>query len=213
MHQRTLTIFTPVADRLRVSGHRRGFTLIELLTVVAIISILLAIIIPTAGAARNSADRAATKAQFGQWVAAMELFRQEYGFYPAIAPDGLLDGERFAAALTGRALDGSEPANLYGNTRRLSFYNLSVSEIEESGNALVDAFGNTEFGVRFDSSRDGVIDAADTGSWAAVRSAEGEVWSPLDADDSLGDGPLRARVVFYSAGRGKDATDLVLSWR
>ena len=44
----------------------RAFTLIELLTVIAIVAILSAIIIPTVGGARNSANRAAAKAQFNQ---------------------------------------------------------------------------------------------------------------------------------------------------
>tara|TARA_B110000483_G_scaffold129169_1_gene154819 strand:- start:730 stop:957 length:228 start_codon:yes stop_codon:yes gene_type:complete len=58
----------------------RAFTLIKLLTVIAIVAILSAIIIPTVGGARKSANRAAAKAQFNQWAAAIELYRQEYGF-------------------------------------------------------------------------------------------------------------------------------------
>ena len=65
-----------------------GFTLIELLTVIAIIGILSAILIPTTASARFSARRAKTRGQFAQWGAAIEAFRQEYGYYPTFELTG-----------------------------------------------------------------------------------------------------------------------------
>jgi len=66
----------------------RAFTLIELLTVVAIIGILAAILLPTMRSARNSAAKGKTRAQFAAWATGFEQFRQEYGSYPQLYPNG-----------------------------------------------------------------------------------------------------------------------------
>lgn len=193
----------------------RAFTLIELLTVIAIVAILLAIIVPTVGGARDSADRAATKAQFNQWAAAMELYRQEYGYYPDIAPNGLVDTERFAAELTGRTLAGTSVqgnAN-WGNTKGLSFYALATGDLDERGEELVDAFGNLQIAMRRDTNRDGRINATDTGSWVGVNGAESSDLNPTALPEAIPPNGVRAGVVFYSAGRGRDENDLVLSWK
>jgi len=62
---------------------KSGFTLIELLTVIAIISVLAAILFPLAGTVRQQARESDCMSKLHQlWVAA-EMFRQDEGRYPA----------------------------------------------------------------------------------------------------------------------------------
>lgn len=197
------------------TGRIGGFTLVELLTVIAVIGILTAILIPSATAARVSVRRAQTKVLFGQWAAAMELFRQEYGFYPAIdGGNGRIDAAIFAGALTGRALDGSpvtDASQLAGNSRRVAFYAIGESELNNGRTALADAFGNSQVAVLIDTNGDGRITNAD-GHVVAVHSPDGTAFTPSVEDLDLTIG-VRAGVIFYSAGNGTPASNLIYSWK
>lgn len=207
-----------------------GFTLIELLTVIAIIGILAAIIIPTTGAVRVAAKKADTKSRFGQWAQAMSLYKQEYGFFPPInrdaygtARENSIDPETFAIALTGRELDGdampatATVAQMFGNKKRLSFYSMSDSDLNTARTAVVDAFGNTDIAVIYDLNADGRITNDDRDGGNAVPTVRGDgsgYTTELTATTGMSatDGP-RASVIFYSAGKGENASDIVYSWK
>jgi len=209
----------PNADRF---SRWRGFTLIELLTVIAIIGILASILIPTVSSVRVSAKRAETKVRFSQWAAAMEQFRQEYGYYPQVdggGPANKINPVRFAGALTGRRLTGdvftsNTDADLGGNKRQISFYTFSQAEFSTAQTALVDGFGNTDIAVFYDRNADGRISSSDGGSGSPVAVtgiAHGRLLQP-DLDLSSANG-VRARVIFYSAGVGANDDDILYSWK
>ncbi len=61
----------------RVGRRASAFTLIELLTVIAIIGILAAILIPTVGAVRETARNATCKNQIRQWAMAFTLYAND----------------------------------------------------------------------------------------------------------------------------------------
>lgn len=207
----------------------KAFTLIELLTVIAIIGILAAIIIPTVSSVRTSANKAKSKVQFGQWASAIGLFKQDYGFYPyftdstpppadkayALATNTI--AQSFVEILSGKKADGSALASgssLTQNKRRGTYYSFSDNELSVSGttvNSLKDAFENVEIYVMIDANGDGMVTAAKqpvragnaTDGYGLPRNLTTTVYP------STG---VRAGVLIYSAGKGSSDSDLVTSW-
>lgn len=65
-----------------------GFTLVELLTVIAIIAVLMGLLFPAIGSAKESARRAQAKNDCIQIVTAVKAYYTEYGKYPITSGAG-----------------------------------------------------------------------------------------------------------------------------
>lgn len=67
---------------MKTSPKLCGFTLVELLTVIAIIAVLMGLLFPAIGSAKDSARRAQAKNDCVQIVTAVKAYYTEYGKYP-----------------------------------------------------------------------------------------------------------------------------------
>lgn len=214
-------------DRSRRSS--AGFTLTELLTVIAIIGVLAAILIPTVGSVRTSANKAKTRAQFSQWAAAIESFRSEYGYYPAFHTTALVNGgatstdHPFHDLLAGRKRDGSVltagSSAATQNKKSISFYSFPESDFTDASsstpNLLHDASDNTAIAVLVDRNLDGVITIGATGDYSTLPTVAGlQPTSGATTADFPSSG-IRAGVVFYAPApeATTSAPSFIFSWK
>ncbi len=202
-----------------------AFTLIELLTVIVIVGIIAAILLPGLNSSRAATAKAQTRVQFAQWATAIAAFRQEYGAYPTFDAGGLVNADAssdpaaphlFHDLLAGRRRDGTALPDAAGadprsaeaqNRRRLAFYTFGPTELSPD-HLLQDASGNTEIAVLVDRNLDGVIDASDyPGGWPAVRGMR-------PSASEIPPAGLRLGVAFYAPAPGATAEQpaFVVSW-
>jgi len=209
-------------------GHRCAFTLLELLAVIAVVGILASLLIPSIKSARISANKARTRVQFNQWAGALEGFRSEYGYYPALhssnlvnPPDQTTDPATlhlFHDILAARRRDASAlPAYTTStnsqfpeaqNRKLITFFSFSVSDFTQT-NLLSDACGNIEIAVLVDRNLDGVIRA---GSDFTTLPTVGGLTPGTGDFPAAG---VRAGAIFYAPAPGASVAnpEFIFSWK
>ena len=79
---RTSRTFLPAKKRQRKLTGKTGFTLIELLVVIAIISLLVSILLPSLGKAKDLAKGAMCSSQTRNMGLAYLVYREDWDFLP-----------------------------------------------------------------------------------------------------------------------------------
>ena len=180
---------------------QHGFTLIELLTVIAVIGILAAILIPTVGAARKAMNKASNRALFTQIANGIEAYRTFYGYYP-------LSGSKYSKSFKVSDNDDSKRVKciafdtdevdlvdiLMGvsntdNPRQKTFVTFGDGDLDED-NQLIDAFGNTSIGVVI--GQEGIIPASAVESQTIEESDSSKRYT-YDPDTTI-----RGRILIWS---------------
>lgn len=170
---------------------RHGFTLIELLTVIAIIGVLAAILIPVIGSVQRNAKIAASKSQISGYVNAIGLFKGEYNYYPfpkahedggaTINDDDGIGVADFIGALSATNVDGtrieSTAPEKFGNRKLISFYDFSDNDFlggDSTGEdpKIADRFDNINIYIVIDGDGDGLVEGVpdpDSGETKDIR--------------------------------------------
>lgn len=103
-----------------VKHKKLAFTLVELLTVLAIITMLVALLIPALAVVRNMAKETQQKVQLTTIEMGLTAFRNDYGDYPPSAERDdkgvrYCGAQKLAEALFGQDLLGFHPSSLFRN--------------------------------------------------------------------------------------------------
>ncbi|MHC4333124.1 MAG: type II secretion system protein [Planctomycetota bacterium] len=129
------------------SSTRRGFTLVELLTVLAVITLLVGLLVPSLNMIRRTAKETKQKAMLTTIEAALTTFRNDYGDYPrsgyverAEGIDGYGGGQMLAEAMFGQDLMGFHPdTDWMPSSSAYGLPNPSLANLEQRQSAYLDS--------------------------------------------------------------------------
>jgi len=175
---------------MKTRPRRTAFTLIELLVVMGIIALLVALLFPAIGAARQAANRARAEQEAKSIETAIKSYLNEYGKYPlqnaSTADKEYTGGDYSALIATLRGLDTTN------NARRIVF--LEAAEGSVTNNVMLDPW-DLAYKVKADWNFDNAVQPTSYASNLVGRTVA--VWSA---------GPDR------KSGNATEQQDDVVSW-
>ncbi len=184
---------------MKKTHKQQAFTLIELLTVIAIIGILAAILIPAVNAVRTNANISASKASLSQYVNAIQAFKSEYGYLPFsdkvdgeghLELDNSSNSRTFIETLSARDTSSFDSVSEGGNRRRIQFYEFSDNELYVNSSdkvdhdQLADRFNNTNIVIVLDTDGDGEVTVPDPDG-SGTMDLRATVTAYVEADEDI----------------------------
>ena len=151
-----------------LQSKNRAFTLVELLTVMAIITMLIGLLIPSLNTVRRFAKNTKQSAQLASIGAALTTFRNEYGEYPPSEGRSLggsdagarnfCGAQKLCEAMLGQDLMGFHPESEWSVTRPFYYYT-PVTLGQRVGRYLELATANAfRLGISASGAQDGLFD-------------------------------------------------------
>jgi prepilin-type N-terminal cleavage/methylation domain-containing protein len=195
-----------------------GFTLIELLTVIAIIAILSAVLVPAIGTAMRSVKVSKTKVQLNNLVEMCKQYKNIYKIWPTFAPVALNADTpfslkdirpRFVQIMTGNPTT----PDLKYNAQKIPFATFNDSDLSPDvvTSTPIDAFNNDDLYLVFNTNlaAPNQIDPAIVNSISMVDfDGTARQLEPQQNPET----PINQTCVALSPGAGLSDYDVITTW-